>query len=121
MAAAADARITPVFSGADGCGVPPAPLPDAVELPELAEVVVREVDKIVVDADVDVPEEVVDDAVVEALVLEEVVEEEVVVVELLEGAKVAVSLPGPFATKLVEGADRFVRAMLPELETHPEK
>ena len=76
----------------------------------------------VAEADVvDVPVEVVEDVMVEAVVVEEVVEEEVVEMEELEGAKVAVSVPGPLATRVVEAADRFARAMAPELGAHPEK
>lgn len=84
--------------------------------------VVREVDELVVDDDVvDVADEVEEDAVVEELVVVEVVEVEVVEVELIEGAKFAVSVPAPFATRVVEAADRFARAMAPELAAHPEK
>jgi hypothetical protein len=79
-----------------------------------------EADELVLDDVVDdaLGEELDEVAVVDVLVLEVVEEVEVLVAE---GAKVAVRAPAPLATKVVEAEDWFAKAMLPGLESHPEK
>jgi hypothetical protein len=116
MAAAAAARITPVAAGAVAGRAPFAVLV-AVELLKVVDVLVKDVEELSVDEVDEV--EVVDDAV--ELLVPEVLVDEDVVEEVLEGSNVAVSVPGPFAVKVVAAADWFARARVPELETHPEK